>query len=230
MLEIYQSMLTPEQDEEVKAEAEEKTGRPWSSLTEDEKKAIYVDYMGQRQMLDDQYAQANELMNTETPEGMQAGNVYVSSNPLSHIGKGIKEYRGAKESQRINKEREKLSEQYSMGSAAAGDVAANRDAQQMEMLSQMIKNQQAAAAPAPAAQPAQGQGQQSPQGPPPAQTPQQPQGPRPPLQQPNTARPPLQAAQNPGPMTGTFAGSGRKIPGNNEEWLSYMLRQQFGGR
>lgn len=45
----------------------------------------FEDYAGQRDIVADQQAQAEQLRGTETPEGMQVGNQFVAANPLQHI-------------------------------------------------------------------------------------------------------------------------------------------------
>jgi hypothetical protein len=54
--------------------------------------------------LEEQRERANALRDTALPEGRQAGRTFVAANPLEFIGAGIKQYRGGKESERLQKE------------------------------------------------------------------------------------------------------------------------------
>lgn len=55
--------------------------------------------------LDEQMARAEALRNAPTPEGRQAGRVYVAANPLEHLGRGITQYRQGKRMQDIEGKR-----------------------------------------------------------------------------------------------------------------------------
>lgn len=51
-----------------------------------------------------QLEQAQALRGMATPEGRQAGRVYVAANPLEHLGTGIQKYRAGKKAQGIEDE------------------------------------------------------------------------------------------------------------------------------
>lgn len=55
--------------------------------------------------LDEQMARAEALRNAPTPEGRQAGRVYVAANPLEHLGRGIGQYRQGRKMEDIEKKR-----------------------------------------------------------------------------------------------------------------------------
>lgn len=57
-------------------------------------------------ILEAQMGRANALRDTEAPQGRQAGRVYVAANPLEFIGRGIQQYRGGKEAQRVEEARQ----------------------------------------------------------------------------------------------------------------------------
>ena len=52
------------------------------------------DFAAEQGVLDDQMSYAEGLRDTATPEGRQAGRVYVAANPLEHIGTGLNRYAG----------------------------------------------------------------------------------------------------------------------------------------
>jgi hypothetical protein len=54
--------------------------------------------------LEEQRERANALRDTALPEGRQAGRTFVAANPLEFLGAGIKQYRGGKKSEELQKE------------------------------------------------------------------------------------------------------------------------------
>jgi hypothetical protein len=50
----------------------------------------------------EQRVRANALRDTATPEGRQAGRTFVAANPLEFLGAGIKQYKGGKESKKLD--------------------------------------------------------------------------------------------------------------------------------
>lgn len=196
--------MTEEEKRALENAAMVEYGKSWEQLTEEEKQALYYDYEGRRATLGDEYVRANQRANQEVPQGIQAGNVYVASNPLAHIGHLMDKYKGNKRMDEITQERDRISGMYGTGAQAGGALSANA-------MANAIRQQPApnAAAPAPQA---------------PAQPPQS--APAVPLQ-PNQV--PMRSAGNPMPPLRS-AGNASKIPGNEEEWWSYFLRSPVGGR
>lgn len=207
--------IKEEEKEKLNTLARDKFGRTWEDLTDEEKEAIYFDYAGSRDQLEVEYGRAEQLANMETPKGIQAGNVYVASNPLGHIGKAIGQYRGNKKMDEIQGQKKEISDKYAMGSAVGGELAAGDAQQKMAMMAQMMRQQ--------------GQPQNAPQAPAQPMAQPQPQAaaapPRPPLQAAANAtppQPPMQGAGNPMPQMNT----GGNVPGTPQEWMAYMMRAQ----
>lgn len=209
--------MDPELKKQLDKIAIEVFGRLYDDLTVDQQQAIqnrgdmYVDYEGKRGVLDEQMSTAQDYMDTPTPQGIEAGGLYVASNPLSHLGRAIRQYRGGKQAQEINEERDVLADRYGRGSQAGAEYSAGQLA---KIMRQMEMNQLQEVEP---------QGQlmdpTPPQPPAPAQPPMAP----PPQPQATPEQPgiPLQSAGSvqPGP------GSGRgPVPGSPQEWQSYFMR------
>jgi hypothetical protein len=59
---------------------------------------------GQQMELDaltEQLAQAEALRGVATPEGRQAGNVYMAANPLEHLGVGLQRFAGQRKAREL---------------------------------------------------------------------------------------------------------------------------------
>ena len=192
--------------QEIEVLAQRRYGRPFSILTEEEKAAIYRDYEGERDVLNAEYMGGEGLANTPTPEGRSAGDVYRAANPLEHLGAVANRGVGSYQKKQAREGLEGLSKDFQLGSRAAGDVAADSQSSLMSMMAQRMR------------QGGQGQGQPQPAAPAaPVQTQQQPMQP---------PRPPMQSAGNPAPTMPPLASAGNQptMPGNPQEWMSYMLR------
>ena len=122
--------------------AQKKYGRPFSELSEDEKAAIYQDYEGLRDVQNADYMQGQELFDKDITQGIQAGNVYVGSGPGNALAEIAMKYAGKKKQDAATAELGKLSEQYSKGSRAGGEVAAYDRGEDMNLLKSLIKNRQ----------------------------------------------------------------------------------------
>jgi hypothetical protein len=59
---------------------------------------------------------------TPTPEGRQAGRVYVASNPLEHIGKGMQQWNAQKRMDELEKERAGMGQQQTAGRQSYWDI------------------------------------------------------------------------------------------------------------
>ena len=197
--------------QEIEVLAQRKYGRPFSVLSEEEKAAIYRDYQGERELLNAEYMGGEGLANTPTAEGRQAGNIYVAANPLEHLATAGQRIQGNMQKRDAKAGMADLSKDYQMGSRAAGDVAADGNSNMMKLMSQMMRQQQPQAQPAPAPPP-------QPMGGQPAQP----------------SMPPMQSAGNAPPAMPPMqaAGNQPQMPGNPQEWMSYMLRASpnFGGQ
>lgn len=203
--------MDPELKKQLDKIAIEAFGKLYDDLTVDQQQAIqnradmYVDYEGKRGVLDEQMSTAQDYMDTPTPEGIEAGGLYVASNPLSHLGRAIRQYRGGKQAQEINEERDVLADRYGRGSQAGGEFAAGQLAKVMR---QMQMNQLQEVEP---------QGQRIDPAPPQPPAPVQPPMAPPPQPQATPEQPgiPLQSAGNVQP---------RSVPGSPQEWQSYFMR------
>jgi hypothetical protein len=58
--------------------------------------------------IDKQIAQAQRVRSAPTPKGMMAGNIYVASSPLAHIGQAWQAFRAHKQQKELNAERAAL--------------------------------------------------------------------------------------------------------------------------
>lgn len=97
-----------------------------STLPPEEQQAammrLFQDYSGQEGVMDQQLSQADALRNQQGPQGVQAGNQFVASNPLSHIASGIERFQGGQDRQAAIKAKQDLSAQRTQGML---DVAGN---------------------------------------------------------------------------------------------------------
>jgi len=129
-------------EEILQQAAQAKFGRPFSELTEDEKAAIYQDYEGLRDVQNADYLQGQELMDKDITQGIQAGDVYVGSGAGNALAEIAMKYAGKKKQDAATAELGKLSEQYSKGSRAAGEVAANTSGEDRRLLMSILNNRQ----------------------------------------------------------------------------------------
>lgn len=218
---------------EVTVLAEKKYGRPFSALSEDEKNAIFRDYVTDKEKAGARYDQGAELMATAMPQGRQVGDIYQAASPWEMLGNVAQRGVGAYQQKTAMDEMGDIAGDFSKGSRAAGDVAAHNQGQQMSMMAQMLRGGQQAGGTAPP----------PPQGPPPVQQVQQPMAPQGPT-------PPQQGGGQPGGQMGLAPGqpgapppnapmmlpggqpqmpSGGPVPKNREEWQAYLLRNMNGG-
>lgn len=72
--------------------------------------------------LDQQMAQA-EALRMGTPEGRQAGRVFVAANPLEHLGKGIGDYRLMKKQQETDAAKKPIRERIGSNVKKYGELA-----------------------------------------------------------------------------------------------------------
>ena len=63
---------------------------------------------GQTDILKEQQEFANKLRDTETTSGINSGRVYTAASPLSHIADAGKRYKGERETNRIEEERNRI--------------------------------------------------------------------------------------------------------------------------
>lgn len=220
-------MAKEDELKEVQVMAMRKYGRPYDALSPDEKRALYRDYEGERAMAGAQYGTGADLLATPDPTMRDNGRVTVASNPLEHIGQIANRGVGAVMQRRAMDEMKGLSKDYQLGSQAAGDVAANQQGQQMQMMAQMLRGGQPSAAPAPAPAPAP-QVQQAPaQGPLGVPQAAEASG-QPPIRRGLPGGPPPNAPMltGQGPL---MPGTQTPIPKTREEWQAYLLRNMNAG-
>lgn len=127
--------------EMIKVVAERKIGIPWEMLTEEQKAAIYRDYAGETDVLLAEYEQAVQEQMTEMPEGREVGGIFRASSPLETLGAVAQRGVGMARQKKVEEGLGDLSRDKAMGSRAAGEAAAYERAQQMQMLSNMLKTQ-----------------------------------------------------------------------------------------
>jgi hypothetical protein len=222
--------------EEVQVLAQRKYGRPFDALSEEEKKAIYRDYVNEGKMAEADYLTGQEMLATAEPDSRSDGRLVVASNPLEHLGTAALRGVGAYQQRGAREKMDSLSKDYALGSRAAGDVAAHSNGQQMSMMAQMLRG----GAP---------QNAQPPSAPPVQQAPQ-------PTSVPGSAPPPMGGAVPP-QMGGGMPGgqlplrvgqpggpqanapmlsggvpmmpNGQPVPKTREEWQAYLMRSMNGG-
>jgi hypothetical protein len=76
-------------------------------------------YGDEMDMLGKQRATAEALRYQDSPEGRQAGRVYVAANPLEHLGRGIQQYKAQKQLGEYDKKFGELTEAEKARGAAA---------------------------------------------------------------------------------------------------------------
>jgi hypothetical protein len=59
---------------------------------------------------------------TAAPEGRQAGRVYVASNPLEHIGRGMEQYQAQKKMKELETQRGEMGKQQTAGRQSYWDL------------------------------------------------------------------------------------------------------------
>lgn len=96
------SNLPPELLERLKTLPPEERERLIMQLTQG--------YEGRGGLLNEQAARAQALRDTATPEGREAGGMYVAANPLEHLGAGLQRYKGYKDLQDVDERRTGLEE------------------------------------------------------------------------------------------------------------------------
>lgn len=91
----------------------------FNSLPPEEKQQVVqrlsMDYQGQGDVADEQLATAQALRGTPTPEGRQAGRVYVAANPLEHINSAYKQHQGRTQEQEALARKKELSDMQGRG-------------------------------------------------------------------------------------------------------------------
>lgn len=63
---------------------------------------------------------------TPSPQGIQAGNVYVASNPLEHIGRGMEQWTAQKRMKDLEKQRGEMQGQQTAGRQTYWDLLRGR--------------------------------------------------------------------------------------------------------
>ena len=76
---------------------------------------LTMDYKGQNGVADEQMAMAQELRNTETPEGTMAGRAYLAPSVLQHAATGIAKYKGKQMYDEALARKKELSDMQGMG-------------------------------------------------------------------------------------------------------------------
>jgi hypothetical protein len=100
--------LSPEQNQSMPGQAPVQPGQQ-SPLTYEQLQALLLEgsaYGEEMSDLEKQQMMADALRMEASPEGRSAGRVYVAANPLEHIGAGIKQYQGKKQSEELAKTKE----------------------------------------------------------------------------------------------------------------------------
>lgn len=136
--------------EEIQVVAQRKHGKPFALLTEEEKEAIYRDYVGERDVANAEFAQGDELINQPAAEMIQTGDLH-HANWGGALGNALKAGAGAYKQHKAKGDLEDLSDSYQKGSQAAGQVAAHQQQQNMNLLQSILTNRQAGANPQPSA-------------------------------------------------------------------------------
>ncbi len=81
-------------------------------------RVLSQDYEGLTDIADNQLEFANELRNTPTPQGVQAGQVYVASDPWAHVGQALSRGAGSIGRYKAMKDRQGLSADQESATAA----------------------------------------------------------------------------------------------------------------
>jgi len=77
--------------------------------------ALSKNYGGVSEGLNEQLESAKMLRDGASTDGVQAGNVYVAGNPLSHIADGMQKYQSREDIKRLRGEKDDLNDQYQQG-------------------------------------------------------------------------------------------------------------------
>jgi hypothetical protein len=84
--------------------------------------ALSRNYGGEREGLNEQLESAKMLRDGATTDGVQAGNMYVAGNPLSHIADGMQKYQSGEDIKRLRGEKEGLNDSYQQGIRGVQDA------------------------------------------------------------------------------------------------------------
>jgi len=181
--------------EQVDAVSVQVHGRPYSELTEEEKAALATAFGTEKDLLDQQMADANAMLGNalEPLQVQQAGNV-VRADVGGAVSRMAQALAGGLGRRRAREGTEALIEKEEVARRAAGDVGANRQNQMMQMWADMMREKEA---PAPA----------------PAQTP-----------PPTMSAPPAIAAPPPAPPPALARPQVPPVPGNEQEFTDYFAK------
>lgn len=90
-----------------------------NSLPEEERQAamqrMSQDYQGKRGAMSDQMQMAQQLRNTPSAQGRQAGRVYTAANPLEHIASAYQQRKGSDMQEEALAAKKALSDEYGTG-------------------------------------------------------------------------------------------------------------------
>ena len=110
----------PQVMQAIQAKMQDPKFSAWfNSLPPEEKQQalqrLSMDYQGQGGVVDEQMAMAQELRNTETPQGQMAGGAYLAPSVLQHAATGVAKYKGKQQYDEALARKRELSDMQSQG-------------------------------------------------------------------------------------------------------------------